>query len=155
MGTRPQPPGTPFGAAIETRLLLADVIRPQAVPAVAAAGLDGDETLGESLVRYTTTGFRPAPAAQADLEIAGSQALALLNDGKPELAAPLLEAALNHAAAAGADRHAIACMELNLASAFVQIGDPAKAVDVAAQAAETFKASEDPSASLRRSTPTA
>ena len=136
----------PVGPKIESGLLeaassLVGLLRPGAaeipsLPKLATVQLD------RSLTRFTQTGFRRQAGVTEDLEASGTQALALMADGKPQQAVPVLQAALENAGA-NADPVARASSQLNLAVALLQSGAVGRGREAAAQAAESFTAAKD------------
>ncbi|MFH8250147.1 hypothetical protein ACH3VR_07265 [Microbacterium sp. B2969] len=141
-------PPLPIGAVLENSLLeasanLAGVIRPTAVDPVPVTGLIATAAVEPDLVRFTTTGFRPTQEARADLGLASNQALALITDGKPELAVPLLKSALEAAGAPDVEKQTVGATMLTLATALVQTGQGEEAAKVAAHAADAFTAADD------------
>ena len=136
----------PVGAAVEDALMsaaarLITVLRPQAVQATSLPAL-ATTPLGDDLGRYVTGGFRRAAAGDAQLELVAFQALALMADGKPEIAVSVIEEALeSEANRAGA--HALASTRLNLAAAYLQSGSPEKARGLAEEAANGFARLKD------------
>ena len=135
----------PVGTAIESSLLAAGArliatLRPEAVdvtglPALAEGAVD------DGLAAYATTGFRKQNAGDGLLESVAAQSLALMSDGKPELAVTAMREALD--ASPDASAHTIASTQLNLATALLQAGSTAAARTQAARAAEAFTGLED------------
>jgi hypothetical protein len=136
----------PIGPKIETGLLeaassLVGLLRPGAaelpsLPKLATVELD------RTLTRFTQAGFRRQVGVTEDLEASGAQALALMADGKPQQAVPVLQAALE-SAGANADPVARASSQLNLAVALLQSGAVGRGREAAAKAAESFTAAKD------------
>lgn len=139
--------GLPGGTEIEASLLTAAVrliatLQPEAsdssgLPPLAAGDVTPD------LARFSMTGFRKAAEGDDRLEVVAGQALALMNDGKPGLAATAMQEALESAAAARVSPHTVASTHLNLATALLQAGSPEQARAEASAAEAGFRKLKD------------
>jgi tetratricopeptide (TPR) repeat protein len=137
----------PGGTEIEASLLTAAArliaaLQPEASDASGLPPLAAGD-VGKDLARFSTTGFRKAAGGDDRLEVVAFQALALMNDGKPGLAATAMQEALESAASARVSPHTVASTHLNLATALLQAGSPEQARAEASAAEAGFRKLKD------------
>lgn len=143
----------PVSAALETSLVSAsarilDAVRPVGLSSGPVIRRFAAAPLPETLQAFTATGFRESATADDTVQSGISQAVALLQDQKPEAAADLLSDVLAQVAhptggQPGIDPALHASLRLNLAAAQLQAGDPRTASSQAETAAELFKSAND------------
>lgn len=146
-------PLLPVSAALENSLLnasarMVDIMRPLNVPTPPVTRRFVANGLPAPLQSFTATGFRETTGLDQKVQMAAAQAVALLQDQKPEAAADVLSdmlAQISNSAGATSpiDPGLRASLELNLSVAYLQSGDPRTASAHANTSAELFKASND------------
>ncbi|WAZ26807.1 hypothetical protein STRCI_008452 [Streptomyces cinnabarinus] len=140
--------GLPTGVEVEKALLVtaARMVRTLQPEFAESPALIKDAVaaqLGEALGRYTESGYRREATGDVLLEAAAQQAVTLIADGKPEQAVSVTERALREASGHSTTPHALSSTYLNLAAALLQGGDPDKARQIAAEAADGFGSEGD------------
>ena len=139
----------PLSAAIERDLMtvsakMADSIRPLGSDS-RPVWSQSSVAIPETLLPFTTTGFREALGKEQTLELAGAQGVALMMENKPEAAIDVMQGALT-AAATGpgtVDPTMTAALELNVAAAYLQRDDHRQATTFAQNALRRFQAARD------------
>jgi hypothetical protein len=144
----------PVSAALETSLLSASARMLDAARPVGLASNGpiirkiASDPLPDKLQAFAATGFRESAGADDTVQSGVKQALALLQDRKPEAAVDLLSTVLAQVAppsttAPRLDTAMNGSLRLNLAAAQLQSGDPRSASASANAAAELFKSAND------------
>jgi hypothetical protein len=136
----------PISQDIETDLFtltsrIADVIRPSAVaPGLIFSAASGNPA-PDVVEPFLTTGFRETASADETLQRASLDGIRLLKDGRAEAALGVM----NDALATNVSRAPVltAALQLNIACAQLQLGDPRSAVESATASIEGFRGSED------------
>jgi tetratricopeptide (TPR) repeat protein len=149
--TRRKDVALPVSSDIEKRLLavslqVADAIRPTVVRGKPVFAADARDGLPDSLAALSSAGFRETQRDEEVLELAATNGVALLHEGKTEAAIELMTGALAKADRLGQklDRSVKGALALNLAGAYLQLGDTANAAKMADLAAADFAAAKDP-----------
>lgn len=142
----------PFAPEIEEKLRLVglglvDAIRPRRQEPdrpILPGGVV--EPLPRELKQFTGLGFQETRPLDGVVEDAAASGVALLLEDKPAVAVAVMEEALHQASAPGArvERSLLAALELNLASAHLQLGKTEQAMDLAKRSAEGFTRRQDP-----------
>ncbi len=139
----------PVSAEIEKGLLaasgrIAALVRPEVAPTRPFSSPESDAAVPDAVRPYMQTGFREGTAGVEAAQVAGAQAISLLQDGKAEPAFRLLREAREAVRLEGdADAALLATLEQNLAAASLQIGGPDRAAEAARSAAEQFRRAKD------------
>ena len=140
----------PVSAEIEERLLrvslrVADAIRPTVVKGKPVFAADARDGLPRTLAQLSSAGFRETQRGEEVLELAATNGVALLHEGKTEAAIELLTGALAEADRLGEklDPGLKGALELDLAGAWLQLGDTENAATLADRAAADFAAVGD------------
>jgi hypothetical protein len=139
----------PVSPEIENSLLTAsshivDVIRPEAVEMKPSYWPQSQDAVPQALQSHLGTGFREAIASDESLQLAGAQGVALLKDNRPEAALAVLEQARDGTAnAAEVDPGLAAALELNIAVAHLQSGNPQRAMEAGRVALQHFERADD------------
>jgi tetratricopeptide (TPR) repeat protein len=131
------------GSLLEVSVGLADSMRPLEVESSSPARPVAVDPPPEALTPFVQGGFREAVTADESLQTAAAQGVSLLADGKPEAAITVLSGALVQRNGGAPDQTLVAAVHLNLASAFVQAGDPARGIESAKKAQELFRGNKD------------
>lgn len=136
--------------AIEYNLLDASIkilnaTRPEAIDALPVLGHKTTAPLDKALQPFTQTGFRESTTIEETLQLANNQGIGLLIDGKPDVALHVMTWARSEARApkSGADPVHVAALELNIGSAYLQLGDHNKAKAFGKASFRKFNAHKD------------
>lgn len=137
----------PVSASMENALLgaaskLSDAIRPMSLEYSPVVPSQVQDAIPDGLKAFAGVGFHESASIEEIAQVASAQGVALLQDGKPEAAAAVLEDGLNRAGAQ-LDASLKAALELNIAAAHLQSGDAPGGGKFAQAALEHFKASQD------------
>jgi len=132
-------------ALLSVSIQMADLIRPKAIEPGLVVKKPLHDSLPENLKIYTRTGFRELVTLEDTLQRASIQGIGLLEENKPEAAIQVMEEALalTKSTREAVDPALVGAVELNLASAYIQISEPQNAGNNARLAFDHFKASED------------
>lgn len=136
--------------AIEYNLLDASIkilnaTRPEAMDALPVLGHKTTVPLDKALQPLVQTGFRESTNIEETLQLANNQGISLLVDGKPGVALHVMKWARSEARLprSGADPVHVAALELNIGSAYLQLGNHNKAKAFARASFRKFSANKD------------
>jgi hypothetical protein len=139
----------PLSKSIEDSLLalsgrVIDAIRPAEVESRSQFRTSADP-IPDTLSQFTRTGFRESVTADEILQVGATEGVGLLNDNKPDAAIDLMSDALARARSTNerSDPSLTAALQLNLASAYLQVADVQKANAAAEASLGLFRSAND------------
>lgn len=139
----------PASKAIETKLVTAsvsllDIVVPTSVAVSPGVGITEPPPLNGPFASLLKTGFHDSSRVREVAEGASMQAIAFLEADRPAQAAAVLEAAkADLGDTLATEKDAAAAIHLNLATAYIQLGQGESAVSAAKAATTFFQADSD------------